>query len=230
MRTTPAAAGTHPADENRVKVWDPLVRITHWTLAVAFFVAYFTEDDLLTLHVWAGYTVGILVVLRVLWGFVGPRHARFVDFLYGPGEVWRYLIALVALRAKRYLGHSPAGGAMVFALLVGLAATVWSGLELYAVENNAGPLAEISVEQIPGAPRTSGMEVLAHEGESDLEHQEDHEKLEKPGGEFWEDVHEILANIVLALVLIHIAGVLLASAVHMENLARSMVTGLKRSE
>ena len=53
----------------------------HWTIAVAFFVAYFTEDEALTLHVWAGYTIGVLVAVRVFWGVIGPRYARFVDFV-----------------------------------------------------------------------------------------------------------------------------------------------------
>ena len=55
----------------QVYVWDAFVRLFHWTLVVAFTVAYLTEDDLLTVHVWAGYLVGVLLVARVLWGFVG---------------------------------------------------------------------------------------------------------------------------------------------------------------
>ena len=90
--------------------------------ALGFFIAYFTEDEVLSLHVWAGYAVGILVVLRVVWGFVGPKHARFTDFLFGPGEVIAYLVDLIRFRAKRYLGHSPAGGAMAIALWLGLLA------------------------------------------------------------------------------------------------------------
>ena len=213
--------------QTRIRVWDPCVRIAHWTLAVAFFVAYFTEDDLLTLHVWAGYVVATVVVMRVLWGFVGPRHARFSDFLYGPSEVWRYLFDLIAFRAKRHLGHSPAGGAMVLALLIGLAATVWSGLELYAIEEKAGPLASLSVDR-------SSIDVLANENEDKREegHKDaaEGEDGESEAGEFWEEIHETLADLVLALVLLHIAGVLFASVVHRENLVRSMVTGYKRAK
>jgi cytochrome b len=161
---------------------------------IGFFVAYFTEDDLLTLHVWAGYVVGVLAALRVLWGFVGPRHARFVDFLYRPTEVLAYLRNLAAFRGKRYVGHSPAGGAMVVALLLGLLATVGTGLVLYALHDDAGPLAGL----VAGNVRT------------------------------WEGVHDLLANAMLVLVILHVAGVLLASYVHRENLPKAMITGDKR--
>ena len=84
-----------------VRVWDPLVRWFHWTLVLAFFVAYLTGDDLLTLHVWAGYLVGGIIVLRIVWGIVGTKHARFTDFVFAPLTVWRYLLDLLRFRAKR---------------------------------------------------------------------------------------------------------------------------------
>ena len=71
-------------------VWDLVVRLSHWTVAVGFFVAYFAED-VLTLHVWAGYVVGVVVLLRLVWGFVGPQRARFADFVHGPITVGRHL-------------------------------------------------------------------------------------------------------------------------------------------
>jgi cytochrome b len=73
-----------------VLVWDPAVRLFHWSLAVAFLVAYVTEDHWERLHVNAGYLIGILVALRLLWGFVGPPHARFSDFVRSPREVMAY--------------------------------------------------------------------------------------------------------------------------------------------
>ena len=61
------------SDSTKISVWDPFVRTAHWMVALGFFVAYFTEDEALTVNVWAGYVVGVLVLLRIIWGFVGPR-------------------------------------------------------------------------------------------------------------------------------------------------------------
>ena len=106
---------------------------------------------------------------------------------------------------------SAGGGAMVLLLLISLLGTVGTGLELYAIEENAGPLAPfVSYASPPGQA----------EGEEAYEGAE----------EFWEEFHEVLANLMLILVVLHVAGVLLASYVHRENLTRAMVLGLKRSE
>ena len=213
-------------------VWDPFVRVCHWLLVATFFIAYFTEDDLLSVHVWAGYAVGCIVVLRVIWGFVGPRHARFSDFVFGPWKVWRYLLALIRFRAERYIGHSPAGGAMVIALLMGLAATVWSGLEVYAIEENAGPLAgtTIGIYAKAGDPARLVIRLVSEKGELEDVKGSEHEHEGRGNDDFWEEVHEVLANFTLVLVIIHILGVGLASVVHRENLTRAMVTGQKRAE
>ena len=184
-----------------VKVWDPLVRVFHWSLVIAFFVAYFvTEEDYLQVHIWAGYIVLALVVFRIIWGFLGPKYARFATFLYSPALVLSYLLELLRLRARRYLGHSPAGGAMVLLLLLSLLATTITGLMVYGAEHHAGPLAAM-------------MGSLAGNGEA----------------EWAEELHEFFANLTLGLVILHIAGVLLASFSHKENLARAMVSGRKRA-
>lgn len=185
-------------ESGQTRVWDPLVRIFHWLLVVAFFTAYFVEPEDSPIHVLAGYTVLGLVLVRLVWGFVGSEHARFSAFVYRPSVVLRYLADTVRFRAKRYLGHSPGGGAMVVALLIALLATTVSGLMVYGADQHAGPLA-------------SWMTGVSEQAEDALE-----------------EVHETLANATLGLVVLHLIGVAVASWSHRENLVRSMVTGHKR--
>jgi cytochrome b len=224
MPETMDPAGDAPTQQ---RVWDPVVRIFHWVVAGAFFVAYFTEGDFLTIHAWAGYTVGTLVVLRIAWGFVGPVHSRFSDFIYPPATVWRYLVGLATARTQRYLGHSPAGGAMVVALLACQLAVVWTGLELYAVEEGLGPLAS-SGDQAgdpgPAAPRIALFGTAAADSDEG-----GHDATEDAAHDFWEELHELSANLALVLVILHVVGVAWSSFAHRENLVLSMVTGNKRA-
>jgi cytochrome b len=189
-----------PSDAPFVLVWDPLVRLFHWSLALGFTLAYLTEDDLLTLHVWAGYLVLGLIAVRFVWGFVGTRHARWTDFVQPPHVIAAYLQDVARLRGARHLGHNPAGGAMIVALLLSLTLTGLTGLALYGAQELSGPLAPVMSGLPPG---------WAHA---------------------LEDVHEVLANLTLALVGLHLAGVALASLQHGDNLVKSMITGYKRRE
>jgi cytochrome b len=134
-------------DLPEIPVWDPLVRVFHWTLVISFCAAYLSEGELFEalqdrlsgewlqlVHVWAGYLIAGMLLWRVVWGFVGPRHARFSDFVRGPRVSFRYLKDALTLRAARYLGHNPAGGAMIVALLLSLTVTIVTGLALYGAD------------------------------------------------------------------------------------------------
>ncbi|MDH3647822.1 MAG: cytochrome b/b6 domain-containing protein [Gammaproteobacteria bacterium] len=213
------------SDKDAVQVWDPVVRIGHWAVVLAFSVAYFTEDDFLAQHVWAGYVVGAVLCVRLLWGFVGTRHARFKDFIRGPVATFRYLRDLLNRRAKRYVGHNPAGAVMIVVLLIGLSATVYSGLVLYAIEENAGPLAGLVSEQsFPDGTQTIFATAVA--GENDYGDDVGHEEGSRE--EFWEELHELFANLTLVMVVVHVSGMLFTSHVNQENLIKAMFTGRKR--
>lgn len=181
-----------------VKVWDPLVRVFHWSLVTAFIVAFITEDHFLGLHVQAGYTIIGLVLFRLLWGLIGTRHARFSDFVHGPQTVMAYLKSLLTRHPAHYVGHNPAGGWMVLALLVALLLTTLTGLLAYGIgETAAGPFAALAGN--PGGFWSEAME----------------------------EVHEFLAHFTLLLVFVHVAGVAVSSLLHRENLVRAMLTGRK---
>lgn len=170
-------------DEPTVPVWDRFVRLFHWGTAGLVLVAFLTTDDARWLHEFAGYAVLVLVVARVVWGIVGTQHTLFISFVAGPRAVLRYLALLRQGRAPRYLGHNPAGGAMIVALLVVLAIVSGSG---WLSETNA----------YFGVP--------------------------------WVDhLHHISAHLLLGLVGVHVAGVVVSSWLHRENLVFAMITGRK---
>lgn len=203
-------------------VWDPAVRIGHWVIVVAFVVAYLTgegEDAGLAriVHIWTGYSIGVIVVLRVLWGLIGPRHARFTDFVYRPAKVIRYVFALLRGHARRYIGHSPAGGAMAIALLICLAGTVTTGLVT---------VGDLTYVQFAGGQQVVTRAYAEHEQEPG----EARAGRSREGKEsVVRELHGTLANVTLVLVLLHVVGVGVACFVHRENLVRAMIDGRKRA-
>jgi cytochrome b len=124
---TGAGRATRPAF---VAVWDPLVRIVHWSLVAFFAAAWVSAEEAERLHEIAGYAVAVLIALRLVWGVIGSRHARFTDFVYRPSAVIAYTRECLMAKPRRYLGHNPAGGAMVLALVLGLAAVSVTGVML----------------------------------------------------------------------------------------------------
>lgn len=177
-----ASAGSPPT----VKVWDPLVRVFHWCLVGLFAFSYLTGDEWKKAHIPAGYAIIGLLVIRVIWGFVGTHHARFSNFIYSPVTTAGFLLDSIALKAKRYIGHNPAGGAMVITLLISISGIAATG---YIMTTDA-----------------------------------------YWGVEWVEETHELLANLTLGLIGVHVAGVVLASIEHRENLVRAMITGRKRAD
>lgn len=180
-------------------VWDPLVRIFHWSLLVFYFLAYFLQADRLDLHSHAGNTVALLVGFRLVWGVIGARHARFSQFVAGPARALAYLRQLVRNQSKHYAGHNPAGAMMILMLLFSLLVTAFSGMFLLAMEGS-GPLADTMVS--PYISALPGLQV--------------------------QKIHTFFADFILLLVILHVIGVVASSIRHGENLTLAMITGRKR--
>lgn len=123
---------------SRILVWDLPTRLFHWLLAASFAGAWITAESEKTrdLHVLLGYTFAGLILFRLVWGVVGTRYARFASFAAGPGRVLAYLRSLFGAAPQRHVGHNPAGGWAIFALLGLGVATAATG---YAAFNEIGP-------------------------------------------------------------------------------------------
>lgn len=212
--TTHDALKMNTGTPGKVRVWDPLVRVFHWGLVAAFATAWLTADELPPAHEIAGYIVAGLVAFRLVWGLLGSRHARFAQFLKGPGETLAYLGEMTRGKERRYLGHNPAGAAMIVALLVTLSGTAFTG---WLMEDEA------RVAMLPSMPAI----VAPAWADDDGDEREYGERGEVEGP--LKEVHETLANLTFLLAALHVGGVALASVRHRENLARAMVTGDKRA-
>lgn len=173
------------SNDTRVLVWDAPVRVMHWLLVASFAGAWLTAESehWRLVHVTLGYTMAALVALRIVWGFVGTRHARFADFVRGPAAAWRYVVALLNGRPEHHAGHNPAGALAIVALLAGIGVTAASGWATY----------------------------------------------DELGGHWLEELHEGAANFLLVLVGVHLAGVVVGSLAHRENLVAAMFTGRKHA-
>lgn len=166
------------------RIWDPLVRVGHWLLVAGVAAAWLTRHAEGRLHEWLGYLPLAVVVVRVGWGFLGSRHARFADFVRPPAATLRYARQAFLRTEPRHLGHNPLGGWMILLLLTLTALTAGSGW-LYTTDRFWGVA--------------------------------------------WVDAfHRWSTNLLLGAAAVHVAGVLLASWRHRENLVAAMLHGHKR--
>ncbi len=178
---------------DKVYVWDRIVRVFHWTLVALFATSYLTGENEHWLHVYSGYGIVLLVVVRIVWGLIGSQHARFRDFVFSPTNIWQYTKSVIAKHPKRYLGHNPLGGLMVVTMLVALSLTTLSGMKLYAVEEGKGPFAVIDSVNV----------VTAAQADSPYENRNAlyKENINKEDEELWEELHEFGVNLMIALII-----------------------------
>lgn len=197
-------------------VWDPFVRMFHWSLVLLFIAAYATGDDDCTVHRYIGYLLLVLITLRIIWGFVGTRHARFSDFAYSPRAACAYLKDLITGKPKRYRGHNPAAAWMVYLFIVQTVVIGITGYGAFAAKH-LKPVALIETnfslverahaddDRIVDRPGRHGGQKGSH---ADLKHEADERDT------IWEDVHEGAAQTMVFLIFLHMAGVVASSIRH----------------
>lgn len=183
-----------------IHVWDRFIRLFHWLLVIAVATAWLSANyHLKQLHIFTGYGIALLLAARLVWGFAGSHYARFRQFLYSPGQTLSYARSLwQQADPEHYLGHNPLGALMVFALLAILLVLVGSGLLILAGIEFEGPLLALAL------------------------------RFDDAFFYATRHLHEWLANAVLVLIALHVAGVIVACRQHHENLVRAMFTGRKR--
>lgn len=183
----------------RPLVWDAPVRVFHWLMVLSFAGAYLTaeSESWRLLHVTLGYTLAGLVAFRLVWGLIGTRYARFADFVRGPRAVGRYLQSLRQGRPARRAAHH-------------VAHDVAHDVAHHLGHNPAGAWAIVALLGLSVLVTASGWAVY-----NDL------------GPEALEELHELAANTMLAVVVAHVLGVIVSSRLHRENLVASMVHGHK---
>lgn len=172
----------------QIYVWDKFVRVFHWSLVGLFATSYLTGENEHWLHSYSGYAIVSLIAMRLIWGFIGSRHARFSDFVRNPLTISKYMVSIVQGNPARFLGHNPAGGAMVVLLLITLSTITFSGMKLLAIEEGEGPFASnIRVSLItPAYADTKGNEHANYE-DDEYKHEAYEHKYED---EEYEDSYE----------------------------------------
>lgn len=173
----------------KTSVYDWPTRLFHWLFAflflAAFIIAETVDDDssLFSYHMLAGLTIVFLIILRIVWGFIGSTYARFSSFKLKPAELFQYVKNVIMAKTKRYLGHNPASSyaaLIMFISAIGLTVT--------------------------GVLMTSGSET-----------------------DFYEETHEILANVFLVAVIAHLVGIVSHHLKHRDALWSSMMDGKKKA-
>ncbi len=184
----------------RIPVWDPFLRLFHWSLVAAIATAaatgFLAGAPWVDVHIWAGVAAAGLVLLRIIWGLLGTPHARFGDFVAGPSKILAHFRELCTGTAERHLGHNPLGGAMVVLLLLTIITIAAAGVVVLGGTLKAGPLAFA----------TSFAD-----------------------GRQAREIHKILSLFLLGLIALHLGGVFVESRRTRENLVRAMIDGKKEA-
>lgn len=196
--------------------WDPLVRIAHWGIAAGVVANRLLIEAGSGLHLWIGYAVAGLLALRSIWGLVGSAPARFTSFPPGLAAAVRHVRDIRIGRRTAYPSHNPLGALMAYALWATLLVVVGTGIVMAQADSvtflTVPPVGQVYRQVGPISSEDNGE---AHEART---HEERDEGLVG-------EVHELAANLLLVLAILHLAGVAFESGRGERGLVRAMITG-----
>jgi len=205
---TDLASSRLPPKGQALPHWDPLLRLAHWGIAGVVLANYAFTKEGGSVHIALGWAGMALLLLRLIWGFVGPRGARFASLPPNPMAALRHLGGLLRGKAPQYPSHNPAGALMAYALWACLAVLMLTGLGM----SGLSPFAQADLE---AAVAEGDWSVLVEE-DGDAEG-------ESPYADVLEEVHEVAANLILILAFLHVAGVAVESRALRRNLLAPML-------
>lgn len=212
----PRTPSAKPSLGDPPALWDPVVRLTHWGIAVSVLVNAALDEGGSLLHVSLGWLVMALLLLRMVWGVLGPGEARFSAFPPNPLAALRHLRQLVSGRVRHYPSHNPAGAIMAYTFWACLAVVTVTGL---VMTGGATPM-QVADEKAAVASGDWSALIKESEGESSDE--------ENGLRHTAEEVHEVVANLLLILAALHVAGVFVEARAMRRNLVAPMVLGQRR--
>lgn len=187
-------------DQTRTRRWDPLVKITHWGIAAVVLWNTLIVGEGSVAHIYAGYVLAGLLALRLLWGVIGTRAARFSAFPPSPSRALAHIRAIRAGEHETHVSHNPLGALMAYAIWACVSVIVASGIAMAG----APPAIE---------PGTSAAQLMYSEaGEHESGEGEEGEEGSDGAGEVFEEVHEVAVNLLYVLILLHIGGVAFETA------------------
>ena len=108
--------------------WDPVVKLTHWTIVAAILANALITEEGSDAHVWVGYAVAATLILRLIWGVIGPAEARFSAFPPSPGRALAHIREIATGKRSEHASHNPLGALVVYAIWSTLAVIIVTGV------------------------------------------------------------------------------------------------------
>lgn len=194
--------------------WDPLVKITHWGVAAVVVTNALVVGEGSIAHIYAGYTLAALLAVRMLWGVIGTKPARFSSFPPNPKRALAHIKDIRAGKHEQHISHNPLGALMAYALWGVLGVIIASGIAM------------------AGAPPAIDANMTTSQIVSEEAHESEHGEHDKggeeeEGEEVLEEVHEVAVNLLYVLIFLHIGGVAFETARSGRRTLTAMLPGGK---